>query len=459
MLIGQALLAVALLALVALFTFTWLTSATLQQWGRYPIYAAVVVAGLVSEALGRDRSRARLHIWQRRFLDLHGLTLRQTIFAAVALLAWLAVMKDQTISRTFLLIYLPALYATLLASNYYLPRWLARGIFGGVREERTLLVGSAARAPRLQQWLAAKEMFGFRTVGILTGETPRPATIESLRCLGGLEDLESVVRAEGATQVILLELPQERAPHARLVAAVEKLGVRFLILSNLEEMLDHPVVHVEDDGFRFISLREEPLENPLNRLLKRTLDLALALPIVVFVLPPLAALVWLAQRRQSPGPLFYTQTRAGIQNRQFQILKFRTMHADNSDVARPAARDDARVYPAGRWLRRLSLDEIPQFLNVLRGEMSVTGPRPHLVQHNAQFAAQMRNYHIRAFVKPGITGLAQVRGFRGETHTAEEIAQRLASDISYVENWRLALDLSIIFRTAWQMLAPPRTAY
>jgi len=119
---------------------------------------------------------------------------------------------------------------------------------------------------------------------------------------------------------------------------------------------------------------------------------------------------------------------------------------------------DARVFGFGRWMRKMSIDELPQFINVLKGEMSVTGPRPHLLEHNAQFAEQMTNYHIRTFVKPGITGLAQVRGFRGEVSSPQEIARRLESDISYLENWRLALDISIIARTVWQVLAPPKTA-
>jgi lipopolysaccharide/colanic/teichoic acid biosynthesis glycosyltransferase len=134
------------------------------------------------------------------------------------------------------------------------------------------------------------------------------------------------------------------------------------------------------------------------------------------------------------------------------------MHADNPEEARQAVPGDARVFGFGRWMRRLSVDELPQFINVLRGDMSVTGPRPHMIEHNAQFARQMANYHVRTFVKPGITGLAQVRGFRGEARSSEEIARRLESDISYLENWRLALDVSIIARTAWQMLAPPKSA-
>jgi putative colanic acid biosynthesis UDP-glucose lipid carrier transferase len=218
-------------------------------------------------------------------------------------------------------------------------------------------------------------------------------------------------------------------------------------------------VHIEDEGMRFITLREEPLENPVNRFAKRALDLAVALPVVFFILPPLMLVIWIVQRFQSPGSLFFLQKRAGIQNREFKIIKFRTMGENNPDEARQVVQGDVRVFRFGRWMRRLSIDELPQFINVLTGDMSVTGPRPHMIEHNAQFAQQMANYHIRTFVKPGITGLAQVRGFRGEARSEAEIAKRLESDISYLENWRLALDLSIIARTAWQLLVPPKNAY
>jgi lipopolysaccharide/colanic/teichoic acid biosynthesis glycosyltransferase len=133
------------------------------------------------------------------------------------------------------------------------------------------------------------------------------------------------------------------------------------------------------------------------------------------------------------------------------------MHPDNSDVSRQATKNDSRVFLAGRWLRKTSIDELPQFLNVLFGDMSVVGPRPHLVEHNRDFAALLSNYQLRAYVRPGITGLAQVRGFRGEA-TEAAIAARLEADVAYLENWSLALDIAIIFGTAWQIVRPPKSA-
>jgi lipopolysaccharide/colanic/teichoic acid biosynthesis glycosyltransferase len=233
----------------------------------------------------------------------------------------------------------------------------------------------------------------------------------------------------------------------------------LLILSDLEERLRHSVTHFEDGGFRFIGLREEPLENPLNRFLKRAIDIAIALPVMLVIFPVLAVIVFIAQRLQSPGPLFHMQNRAGMQNRQFKIYKFRTMHANNGELSRQAGISDERVYPLGKWFRKLSVDEVPQFWNVLLGDMSIVGPRPHLIEHNRQFSKFMGNYHVRTFVKPGITGLAQVRGFRGEARNNADIENRVACDIEYLENWNLSLECGIILRTFAQLIRPPRSAY
>ena len=455
----QGLIAALLLCATAEITFTFITSASLPHIERYPLYAAVVIGGLVLESAKRVRVISQATLLQQSFQAQHAVTLRQVCYAMGALLFYLALFKDQYISRSFMLVFFPTLYVALLASNYFLPGFLARRIFRGVREERTLLIGPADRLGNLKTWLKNKELFGVHTVGVLSDDTVQGAMVHGFPCLGKPADLETATREHGVTQVIVLGLPEQREQHRQLVAVVEKLGVRFSILSNLEEMLCHPVVHTEDDGMRFISLREEPLENPLNRILKRILDIAVSAPVVVFILPPLSIAIWLIQRFQSPGSLFYRQTRAGIQNQKFEIIKYRTMCEGHGETNRQATQGDARVYPLGRWLRRFSVDELPQFINVLKGEMSVSGPRPHLIAHNTQFADQLANYHIRAFVKPGITGLAQIRGFRGEARTAEEIAQRVASDISYLENWKLALDVSIILRTVWQVVNPPRSAY
>jgi exopolysaccharide biosynthesis polyprenyl glycosylphosphotransferase len=430
--------------------FKYFAGSSHLHFDRYPIYGALLILGLVFESLTRDSEKIASNLFQKNFFDQHSIGVRQTFFATGTLFLYLAAAKDSFISRWVLAINVPLLYALFVGSNYFLPEFLARRIFGRHRTERALLIGSGSDALRIMPWLKGKEVFGFQAAGIVTFESD--VKVPGLPWLGERSDLRRILTEQNITQVILLELPESTEGHEELVDAVESHGARLLIVSNLEEKLRHRVIHFKDGAFDFIAPRTEPLEDPVNRALKRILDLSIAIPITLFIIPPIAIFVWIMQRIQSPGPLFYRQVRAGIQNRLFRIVKFRTMHVNNPDETRQATQHDERIYPVAHWLRRLSLDELPQFWNVITGEMSICGPRPHLIAHNADFARQMKRYHLRTFVKPGITGLAQIRGFRGEIQSVADIEQRLESDIAYFENWRLSLDVAIIFRTALQIV-------
>ena len=444
---------------ISLLVTTIFTPMSETQIDHYPIYALIMIAGLFVEFNRRDQLGKQFNPFVYSFVKQHQVSLNQTLFAISALLIYLVATKDNFISRTSLILYLPVLYLTLLWANRYLWLMLARYLFRGVRRGRVLLIGTPPQALHLQDWLQSKAIYGIDTMGILCDEPEESRTLKGFHRLGGVADVEKAIEEHGITQVILLQLPESTEKYKELMSIMEHHGVRLLICNNIEDKLRHPVIHIEDDGYHFIALRKEPLENPFNRIAKRLLDVAIALFVVVLVLPPVALIVWLIQRFSSPGPLFFQQIRAGIQNHQFVIWKFRTMYVDNPDAARQAVLHDERIYWGGHFLRRFSIDELPQFWNVLRGDMSITGPRPHLIEHNEQFARQIAHYPIRTVVKPGITGLAQVRGFRGEARTSDDIARRLESDITYLENWRLTLDLAIIVRTIWQMAFPPKTAY
>ncbi len=421
-------------------------------WRRYSIYCGTLVVGMLLESLTRSKN----YFLQNELLRPHRLSLRQTIASVGMLVLYLIATKDAFISRIFFFNFVPWLYVALLFSHHYLPGILARGIFR--RDEKTLLVGPSRKADQLSDWLQRKAEIGLRTVGLVCDE-PIDQSRDGIPLLGTPDRLEQVIRESGITQVILLEFPLFNEANQQMIHICDQLGVRLFILSDLEERLRHSVTHFEDGGFRFIGLREEPLENPFNRFFKRAIDLAIAVPVMLFVFPILAVIVFVAQRFQSPGPLFHVQRRAGMQNRQFNIYKFRTMRPDNGELSRQARPEDERVYPLGKWFRKVSIDEVPQFWNVLHGDMSIVGPRPHLIEHNNQFARLMGNYHVRTFVKPGITGLAQVRGFRGEARDNSDIENRVACDIEYLENWNISLELAIILRTFAQLVRPPQTAY
>jgi putative colanic acid biosynthesis UDP-glucose lipid carrier transferase len=447
-----------ILALVFCLDFTsFLTVLSHKQIQHYPVYALIMMIGLFVELARRNQEGKQVDPFSESFPAQHRASLHQTAYAVGALFVYLTISRDNWFARSSLVPLVPMVYLILLFSNRYLWRVIAYPLFRGVRKGRILLIGTPAEGVHLKKWLQSKEIYGMDTIGYLSDD-PQNEGLEGFCYLGTTVEAETTIIQQEITQVILLQLPDSAEDHMRLMAMLNRHGLRLLIYNNLEEKLNHPVIYMEDDGHHFITLRKEPLENPLNRMAKRTLDIAVSVPVILFILPPVTLVVWAIQRLYSPGPIFFRQMRAGIQNNQFLIWKFRTMHV-NDDHARQATAGDARIFPGGRTLRRFSIDELPQFINVFFGTMSVTGPRPHLLEHNEWFAREIASYPIRTVVKPGITGLAQVRGFRGEARTSTDIALRLESDIMYLENWRLTLDLAIILRTAWQMLFPPPTAY
>jgi exopolysaccharide biosynthesis polyprenyl glycosylphosphotransferase len=416
----------------------------------YTACSVILGIGLLAgNLLGRPGS-LREALYERSMLEHLPIASRQTLWAIGCLLLFLFFTKNNGhFSRLFLLSFVPVLYAALLWTDCALPGILVRIAFHELRQENTLLVGNCHRVIRVAPWLRRKARFGLRTVGVLCDETHPHLSPPQCPVLGMSRDLPRVIAGHRISQVVLTEF---REDYAALVEPVQRSGARLLIVSDLAERLGHAISMFEDDGMHFFALHQEPLENPLNRAVKRIVDVIFSLPVIVLILPPMALIVWIAHRVQSPGPLFFRQVRAGIQNREFVIWKFRTMHPPTGDETAD------RTFAFGRFLRRYSLDEFPQFINVLRHEMSVVGPRPHLVEHNAQFAQGMSAFPIRAFVRPGITGLAQVRGFRGEALTVQAVSHRLESDMLYIENWSPLLDLGIILRTAWQVFFPPDAA-
>ncbi len=424
----------------------------------YLAYNLISIGGLLLQLYQTDSSRLNLQALDP--VQNIRLSVSQTLHVAGALAVMLVLTKDMTISRLFLLVYLVALPVALFAGNTLIPSRLSRIFFSGANQLPALLIGRLPRIGRMRRWLRRMESYGVSIVGLLTEEkTVRTKTIQRFPIVGEAGDLKAILEKIRIETVIVLDVPRDKEVLDFLVDTTDRAGVRMIVMNNLSETFRHSLRFYRQFGVDFITLREEPLQDPLNRVFKRAFDISIALFAVAVVLPPLALAVWLIHRNQSPGPLFFRQTRAGIQNRRFEIVKFRTMHFSECPSTEQARETDERVFSLGRLLRKTSIDEIPQFLNVLFGDMSVVGPRPHMLEHNEEFAAIMANYHVRAFVKPGVTGLAQVQGFRGEARTHEDIRKRVACDIDYIERWSLPLDMLIIAKTAFQIVRPPKSAY
>lgn len=446
---------------VAMAYWLWLisTHGYLRFWelpiAKYGLYCGVLVLGITLSYATASNSA-----WfvERSFSSCHRFAFRQTAFAAGLLLLLLAAEQDKTISRLFLFTFVPILYLVLVGTQRLFPPLFQKWNFGRLRMQRVLLAGSCQNVSRLRGWLHGKERLGYSIMGLVCHDRS-VGTVEGIKIIGIPEDLERIIVERDVTHVVVAEFPMFQHFLAHYTDVCERHGVRLMVSCDFERSLRRPVTMFEDEGMRFISLREEPLEDPFGRFAKRCLDIAVSLPVVLFILPFTTFVVALLQWKQAPGPIFYRQIRSGLQNVPFAIFKYRTMYVANPDPARQATEGDTRIYPGGRWLRKLSMDELPQFINVLCGEMSVVGPRPHLLQHDEFFAHALANYPVRRNVKPGITGLAQVRGFRGETKTTADVVKRVESDIQYLENWSFLLDCWIIVRTALQVIFPPATAH
>jgi exopolysaccharide biosynthesis polyprenyl glycosylphosphotransferase len=385
-------------------------------------------------------------------------SVRQAFFGFFCVFLVVFALKDNWISRSFFFSYLPWFYFSLLFTNLWLPRTLEQWAFSSQREERVALAGSIAQASQLIPWLERKREMGVKTVGLVMSETTTEM-VSPLPILGTLDQMGDILRGQSITQLIVLNLSVGSDRLRHLTELCEDAAVRLIVLYDLNSYFNHTTIVFDDDGVRFIGFREEPLESPMNRLIKRTLDIFVATPVIILLLPWTSILVWILQRIYSPGPLFFAQRRNGVLGRPFKIYKYRTMHVSNDNEVRQATRHDSRIFPGGIWLRKLSIDELPQFINVLVGDMSIVGPRPHMPEHDAMFVKVTRNYMVRRFIRPGITGWAQVNGFRGEIHGERDVQNRVGADIYYLENWSFSLDCLIVLKTALTCIVPPRSAY
>lgn len=425
-----------------------------------PYFVCVVLGMLLA---GRIASRIGWRLTNLGAAEALALSFQQIAIVALIVFAMIFATQDRTVSRLFLGTFLLISWAGLALLHATLPRRLATLVYGGDARVPALVVARAESMATIEAWLAARAHLGLEVNGFVSWTPLATGSVSPARgWIGSADELEQLLQRGRIGQVIFWELPQETAPVRRAVETCQSQGARVLLRHDLDERLGHHVVSVDLGGQHYFTLREEPLEEPLNRVVKRAFDILVALPVVLLILPVLMLVVWVVQRWQSPGPLFHIRPRAGAQREQFAMLKFRTMHlapADEKAEVKQASKCDDRIYPLGGFLRRHSLDEFPQFWNVLIGDMSIVGPRPVMPLLDEEFERRAKAYRTRHLVKPGITGLAQSEGFRGEITTPEQLDERVRRDLQYIAEWSIWLDVQITVRTLAQIFLPPPSAY
>ena len=283
--------------------------------------------------------------------------------------------------------------------------------------------------------------------------------LSSYPILGEVSSALSLSQQHQVTEIISTIAPEQNLKIYDMMREADQACIHFRLIPDLSYFIKKSV-HI--DYFRDIpvlSVRHEPLADAGNRIQKRLFDVLISLPVVLFILSWLVPLVGLLIWLESPGPIFFKQPRTGKGKVTFNCVKFRSMKINNDAHLRQASQNDDRFTRIGKFLRKTSLDEFPQFWNVLLGDMSVVGPRPHMLQHTDYYSSVIDKYMIRQFLKPGITGWAQVNGFRGETKTLEKMQGRVQFDIWYIENWSIWLDIKIIFMTVFNTLNGDKNAF
>lgn len=269
--------------------------------------------------------------------------------------------------------------------------------------------------------------------------------------LGSLSNAIQLAHELDANEIISTITPEQNKFIYSLMTDAENECMRFKVVPDLSFFFKKPVIIDYIQNMPVLSLRGDPLEDLGNRMKKRALDVIISAIAVVFILVWLIPIIGLLIKLESRGPILFSQLRTGRNNKPFRCLKFRSMYVNREADVKSATRNDSRVTRIGAILRKTSLDEFPQFWNVLLGEMSLVGPRPHMVKHTYDFSKMVDHYMIRQFLKPGITGWAQINSFRGEITDPVQIQRRVASDLWYLENWNIWLDLRIIFLTVYQV--------
>jgi putative colanic acid biosynthesis UDP-glucose lipid carrier transferase len=332
---------------------------------------------------------------------------------------------------------------------YYLKKYR---ISTGNNYRNTVIIGYTAEAIRLKELFEIREDYGYQFLGYFSEKKTNP------EIKGNIEELKSFVLENEVHEIYcsLNEIPNGKLKDLIDFADENKKTIKFI--PDTKDIFSKKLKIDYYDFFPVLSLKKTLLNEPETRIFKRTFDVIFSLMVIIGLLSWLAPILALLIKLESRGPVFFKQGRPGIDENEFFCYKFRSMRI-NKSTETEASKNDPRVTKIGRFMRKTSMDEMPQFINVLFGEMSIVGPRPHLWSQNKAYGNKIKKYMVRHSVKPGITGLAQVSGFRGEIENDRDMINRIKMDVFYIENWSLILDLKIIFQTVVNIFKGESKAY
>ena len=327
------------------------------------------------------------------------------------------------------------------------------------------MVGSDSELLNVYERLLMDPTKGYRVLGYYgDGEITAPKDMPELKKLGSMNDLLDNLKQpqnlELGDDMYVCISRLQRNVVKRLSGLCDDLVIRFYYVPVSVESIGLNLKREYLDDIEIFATYDNPLVNPLNKLVKRAFDIVMSFIALLCILPFLPIIAFMIKKQSPKGPVFFKQPRTGLDGNVFYCYKFRSMHPNDSESGLvQATKDDPRKFPFGNLMRKTSIDELPQFWNVLKGEMSIVGPRPHPVALNEKYTELIDKYMARHFVKPGVTGWAQVTGYRGETEETWQMEGRVKRDIWYMEHWSFWLDIRILWMTVKQVVAHDEQAY
>jgi putative colanic acid biosynthesis UDP-glucose lipid carrier transferase len=408
-------------------TFTWLMIAVIVKY--YEVFRFTTPVEIISKLV------------------------KQFSLFLLVVIAFFPFAKTAIFSGKAISIFITLSFVIILTFKYFLFFYLKKyRIVTGSNFRNAVIIGYTPEALRLKEVFENRKDYGYRFYGFFSDKKQNP------EILGKIDELKKYTIENKIDEIYcsLNEISNEKLKELVEFADDNKKAIKFI--PDTKEIFSKNLKVDYYELFPVLSLQKTQLHNPLIKGFKRAFDMAFSLCVIVFILSWLIPVLAILIKLESKGPVFFKQGRPGLDEEEFFCYKFRSMQV-NGFTEKEASKNDPRVTRMGKLMRKTSMDELPQFFNVLLGDMSVVGPRPHLWSQNKAYASKIKKYMVRHYVKPGITGLAQVKGFRGEIETEEDMVNRIKLDVFYIENWSIIMDLKIIFQTVINIFKGEEKAY
>lgn len=397
-----------------------------------------------------------------RFYDVYRFTtpveiisklIKQASIFLLVVIAYFPFVKTAIFSGKAIAIFMTISVIVIVSFKYFLFFYLKKyRIVTKNNFRNAVIIGYTPEAIRLKEVFESRQDYGYRFLGYFSDKKQNP------EIKGKLEELYDYVIDNKIDEIYcsLNEISNEKLKDLVEFADDNNKTIKFI--PDSKEIYSKNLKIDYYELFPVLSLQKTQLHNPTIKGIKRSFDFFFSLFVIVFILSWLIPIIALLIKLESKGPVFFKQGRPGIDEQEFFCYKFRSMQI-NETTESEASKNDPRVTKMGRFMRKTSIDELPQFFNVMLGDMSVVGPRPHLWSQNKSYASKVKKYMVRHYVKPGITGLAQVKGFRGEIETDDDMINRIKFDVFYIENWSIVMDIKIIIQTVINIFKGEDKAY